>query len=115
LAPNAIENSAFFIKLCELNCFAVANRNKYSESELRDIGIWLDDYKDIFSDFDPRPYAERALSDDFISELKKVCDESEFKVKILNLLMPEKIMERKTEEIISRLKEHHIKGHYQAV
>ncbi len=31
----------------------------------------LDNYNDIFSDFDPRPYSEKALSEDFLSEVKR--------------------------------------------
>jgi hypothetical protein len=31
----------------------------------------LDVYDDIFSDFDPRPFPQRALSDDFLLEAKK--------------------------------------------
>ena len=36
------------------------------------ISLWIDHYDDIFSDFDPRPYSQRALSDDFIQESTKV-------------------------------------------
>jgi len=35
------------------------------------ISMVLDSYDAIFSDFDPRPYEERALSDDFLVECKK--------------------------------------------
>ncbi|MFN3527696.1 MAG: hypothetical protein ACK4YO_01165 [Candidatus Altarchaeaceae archaeon] len=35
------------------------------------VGLWIDSYDDIFSDFDPRPYTERRLSDDFLYELRK--------------------------------------------
>ncbi len=38
---------------------------------LKEISITLDVWDDIFSDFDPRPLDERALSQDFINELKK--------------------------------------------
>ena len=31
-----------------------------------EISLLLDSYTGIFSDFDPRPYAERTLSDDFL-------------------------------------------------
>lgn len=31
--------------------------------------VWLDTYDDIFSDFDPRPFSRRELSDDFLKEL----------------------------------------------
>lgn len=35
------------------------------------ISLILDSYDDIFSDFDPRPYSVKALSDDFLLECKK--------------------------------------------
>lgn len=40
--------------------------------EMSEISIWLDNYDDIFSDFDPRPYSQRSLSDDFLAEAKKI-------------------------------------------
>ena len=33
-----------------------------------EISLLLDSYDDIFSDFDPRPYNQRALSQDFLAE-----------------------------------------------
>ncbi len=39
--------------------------------KLSEVSLILDTYDDIFSDFDPRPYDERGLSDDFLSEMKK--------------------------------------------
>ncbi len=89
------------------------NRSKHNPEEERNISIWLDDYKDIFSDFDPRPLAERALSDDFISEVKKVCNESDFNIKHLSLLMPEKIRDVNAEEVIIMRVDAHMKKHYQ--
>ena len=35
------------------------------------ISLILDSYNDIFSSFDPRPYNEKALSDDFLIECKR--------------------------------------------
>jgi len=35
------------------------------------IPLILNDYNDIFSDFDPRPFNQRALSDDFLLECKR--------------------------------------------
>lgn len=37
---------------------------------IRDISIAIDFYDDIFSDFDPRPFAQRELSKDFLAELE---------------------------------------------
>ena len=39
------------------------------------VSLWLDNYDNIFSDFDPRSYAHRELSDDFLIEAKKVTHE----------------------------------------
>lgn len=39
--------------------------------DIKEISIAIDTWDDIFSDFDPRPLSERALSEDFIAELKK--------------------------------------------
>ena len=44
------------------------NAKKFREGN---ISIVLDSYDDLFSDFDPRPYRIRALSDDFLLECKK--------------------------------------------
>lgn len=73
----------------------------------RTISIWVDNYDDIFSDFDPRDFSERNISDDFLSEVKKVSRESDYQVGELKLLIPEK--ERKNENetiIIKRLHTH---------
>ena len=41
------------------------------QTALREITIMLDTYDDIFSDFDPRPYQKRALSEDFLKEMQR--------------------------------------------
>jgi hypothetical protein len=38
---------------------------------LREIAVTLDVYDDIFSDFDPRPYSQRELSEDFLKEMSR--------------------------------------------
>lgn len=35
------------------------------------ISLWIDSYDDIFSDFDPRHFSLRNISDDFLYEVKK--------------------------------------------
>ncbi|MEK6850597.1 MAG: hypothetical protein AABX85_03405 [Nanoarchaeota archaeon] len=42
-----------------------------------EISILLDNYDDIFSDFDPRPFTHRSLSDDFLIEAKKAVKSAE--------------------------------------
>lgn len=41
----------------------------FEESE---ISIWMDKYNDVFSNFDIRPYTERSLSNDFLTEVQKL-------------------------------------------
>jgi hypothetical protein len=80
-----------------------------SKPEIREgnISLVLDSYQDIFSDFDPRPYKYRALSDDFLSECKRASrDKGEEGIE-LRLLVPKEQRNLKEEEIIrERLKEH---------
>ena len=51
----------------------LAKKEETSKNLLKmsEISLWIDDYDDIFSDFDPRPFAVRALSDDFLLEARK--------------------------------------------
>ncbi len=49
------------------------------------ISLILDSYDDLFSDFDPRPYSERALSDDFMVECKKAARERKNEPQALEL------------------------------
>lgn len=81
---------------------------------LRDISIWLDNYDDIFSDFDPRPYSERLLSDDFLIEVRKVCREKEELINELKLLIPAGKRNSNTEiGITKKLHTHFKKSHHQ--
>lgn len=80
------------------------------------ISLWLDDYNDIFSDFDPRPYSQRALSDDFLSEVKKVMRETPSGKVELELLMPENLRSPAHESTIKKRLREYFKArftHYQ--
>lgn len=68
----------------------------------RNISIWIDTYDDIFSDFDPRLFSERNISDDFLNELRKVSREDNFHVNELRLLVPEKNRNEESENIIAK-------------
>lgn len=70
------------------------------------ISLVLDSYDDIFSDFDPREYSIRAMSDDFILECKKAALVKQNKIE-LRLLIP-KIKRNRADEIKikKRLKEY---------
>ena len=55
----------------------------------RHVSIWIDSYDDVFSDFDPRSYDERNISDDFLnwfqSALNKNLGLAELKKSVLKL------------------------------
>jgi hypothetical protein len=64
------------------------------------VSLWLDDYDGFFSDFDPRSYSQRALSDDFLTEVKKVVHEYKPGLFDITFLIPLGKRENTTEEII---------------
>lgn len=78
------------------------NIASFSERNSRNISIWIDNYDDIFSDFDPRSFSERNVSDDFLNELKKVFRENNFNINELRLLVPERNRNEKDETTISK-------------
>lgn len=70
------------------------------------ISLILDDYDDIFSDFDPRPYDSKALSDDFLLECRKATKDKEHDIE-LRLLVPKTKRKIGDEiKIKKRLKDH---------
>jgi hypothetical protein len=71
------------------------------------ISLILASYDDIFSDFDPRPFSQKALSDDFLSECRKASHDKIDNGIDLRLLVPKN--KRKTNEeavIKNRILEH---------
>jgi len=76
-----------------------------------EIMLWLQSYDDLFSDFDPRQYYQKALSDDFLIEIKKASYEKTV-VTNLKLLIPKHTRNKDEEAIIvDRLRDHFNK-HY---
>jgi len=75
------------------------------------VSLIIDSYTEIFSDFDSREYHKRALSDDFLSESKKISKEIEGAAE-LRFLIPKTVRNQEDEKIIKRrLKEHFKKQH----
>ena len=60
---------------------------KQSLPKLGEVSILLGSYNDIFSDFDPGPYSERTLSDDFIIQVKKFYENKKGNKMSLKLLL----------------------------
>lgn len=75
--------------------------NKYT----LDLSLWLDDYDDIYSDFDSRNYLKRRVSDDFVNELRISLKNKNEKINDLILLVPQAKRDNKAElKIIQNLK-----------
>jgi len=92
----------------------VSEEEKHRLLQMSEISLWLDTYDDIFSDFDPRPFSERALSDDFLNESKKAAKEKTSGTIDLKFLIPSAKHDTKLEEVIKkRLHEHFRKNHTQ--
>jgi len=79
--------------------------------KLSEISLWLDTYDDIFSDFDPRPYSERALSDDFLSEAKKASKEKTSGRIELRFIVPGEQRDNDLEVIIRKRLHEHFRKH----
>ncbi len=75
------------------------------------ISVILEDYDDIFSDFDPRHYSVRGLSDDFLLECKRAVRDrgpTEFE---LRLLIPQANRDRRDEALIAKRLRNHFQKH----
>jgi hypothetical protein len=66
------------------------------------VNIWLDSYDDIFSDFDSNSYSEKTLSDDFISQAKKIAINKVGKEVSLRFFIPLNKRNEADEKIISK-------------
>jgi len=68
---------------------------------LKEISIILDVWDDIFSDFDPRPLDERALSQDFINELKKRYRETAKGELLISFFAPKSLKDEQSEKMVT--------------
>jgi len=84
------------------NSIHIENNSYMSDRKSSGICLWLDNYNDIFSDFDPRPYSKRNLSDDFILEARKRTKENNQSSYELKLLIPKKLRDIELEKIIQK-------------
>jgi hypothetical protein len=76
-----------------------------------EISLVLDTYDDIFSDFDPRPYNERALSEDFLAAAKRAARDRGEGVE-LRFLIPKSVRNPAHEELIRQRLNEYFKRHY---
>ena len=87
------------------------NQEEEKVLEMSEISLWLNNYSDIFSEFDPRPYSERALSDDFLNEIKKASRDKPTGTIKLRFLVPSKGRNSKTESMFKERLHKHFKKH----
>ncbi|OGI93622.1 hypothetical protein A3A03_01315 [Candidatus Nomurabacteria bacterium RIFCSPLOWO2_01_FULL_40_18] len=80
--------------------------------ETAEIYLRLEQYSDIFSDFDIRSYRERALSIDFIEEIKRAASGMDKGGIELMLHIPEKDRNEAEEATIKERLAAHFKRHY---
>src|SRR3989338_7521089 len=80
--------------------------------ERAEIYLRLEQYSDIFSDFDMRPFGRRALSIDFLEELKRAATDADQGGIELMLHIPEKDRNESEEEVIKERLAVHFKKHF---
>jgi len=93
---------------------SVEVENKIEPHELlrkSEVSLWLDTYEDVFSDFDPRPFDHRALSDDFLQEAKRATRELEPGLLELRFLMPAHERDHSVENIVRHRLHEHFRKH----
>jgi len=80
------------------------------------VSLILDTYDDLFSDFDPRPTAERGLSVDFIDECKRAIRDkaSDISRAELRILVPKNKRNFNEESIIKKRLNEHFAKHFNA-
>ena len=75
------------------------------------VSLWLDTYEDIFSDFDPHPYGQRALSEDFLAEARRAVRDRRDEVPELRFLVPMHIRNLEDEATIRKRLRDHFRRH----
>ncbi len=81
-------------------------------NEMSEVSLRLEEYGDIFSDFDMRPYSKRALSVDFIDEIKRAVNDRDVGEVEMILHLPEKERKEYEEVIIKERLGAHFKRHF---
>ena len=83
--------------------------------KMSEIGLVIDTYDDIFSDFDPRPYDHRIISDDFLFEIRRASKEKSFGVIELKFIIPAPQRKPEQEVLIRKRIREYFRAHYERV
>jgi len=86
--------------------------NKFNFMETHEIPLRLEQYDDIFSDFDLRDYSQRALSVDFLEEIKRASRDKNVGGIELVLFAPEKERNETHESTIKERLAAHFRRHH---
>ena len=81
---------------------SISSQEKRQLLQLSEVSLWVDNYDEFFSDFDPRPYSQRTLSDDFLHEAKKAVREKASGKVELTLLIPKNKRAKEIENVIKK-------------
>lgn len=99
-----------------------AEKTKISEEnekekllQMSSVSLQMDNYDGIFSDFDPRPYSQRSLSDDFVFEARKAVKDKPSGQIELHLLVPKLHRNSSHETTIKKRIKDHFKRHFEMV
>ncbi len=79
-----------------------------------EISLVLDTYDDLFSDFDPRPYTVRSLSEDFLAAAKKAALDKGAGTELM-FLIPKAARNMTDEELIKQRLRNHFRKHYRLI
>jgi hypothetical protein len=82
--------------------------------EMSEISLILDSYDDIFSDFDPRPFSQRALSDDLLLEAKRAARDK-IEGMELKFLIPHNKRSLETENMVKKRLHEHFRKHHDII
>jgi hypothetical protein len=77
---------------------------------MADLSLWLDDYHDLYSDFDSRHYLKRRISEDFIDELKSALTYRKESPEALVLLLPAPARNPEAESLIPQSVKEQFRG-----
>ena len=78
------------------------------------IGLVINSYVDIFSSFDPRSYSQRALSVDFLDEVKRASKDKVSNERELDFLIPSDKRDLSDERTIKKRLKEYFRKHFVA-
>jgi len=81
------------------------------KKDLKEIAIVIDDWDDVFSDFDPRPLSQRTVSGDFVEELKRRHRETARGNFTITIYAPIVLEDKESEKMVT----HRLKKHFQLI